>query len=262
MSVSDYLTHLFSYEDQIVIVIGGTGVLGGALCDGFGKAGGHVVVAGRSEERGLERVKAIQDAGGSAEFITVDVFQRESIQQLRDQVLEKHGKVDVLVNCAGMNAAIPYEEITDEDWDWIMDGNLRSTQIGCQLFAMHMKTQNGGGCILNIGSVTSHLPLSKVFAYSASKAAVVNLTKNVAREYGTQGVRVNAICPGFFPAEQNRKILAPERIEKIMSQTPMDRFGEPQELIGAALLLCSRNAGSFITGADYYVDGGFTANRF
>ncbi|MBA63568.1 MAG: gluconate 5-dehydrogenase [Planctomycetaceae bacterium] len=262
MSVSDYLTHLFSYEDQIVIVIGGTGVLGGALCDGFGKAGGHVVVAGRSEERGLERVKAIQDAGGSAEFITVDVFQRESIQQLRDQVLEKHGKVDVLVNCAGMNAAIPYEEITDEDWDWIMDGNLRSTQIGCQLFAMHMKTQNGGGCILNIGSVPSHLPLSKVFAYSASKAAVVNLTKNVAREYGTQGVRVNAICPGFFPAEQNRKILAPERIEKIMSQTPMDRFGEPQELIGAALLLCSRNAGSFITGADYYVDGGFTANRF
>ncbi|MDB4862562.1 MAG: SDR family NAD(P)-dependent oxidoreductase [Pirellulaceae bacterium] len=262
MSASDYLTQLFSYEGQIVVVTGGTGVLGGALCDGFGKAGGHVVVSGRSEERGLERVQAIQDAGGSAEFIAVDVFERESIQSLRDQVLEKHGKVDVLVNCAGMNAAVPYEEITDEDWDWIMAGNLRSTQVGCQLFAAQMKSQDGGGSILNIGSVTSHLPLSKVFAYSASKAAVVNLTKNVAREYGTQGVRVNAICPGFFPAEQNRKILAPERVETIMAQTPMDRFGDPEELIGTALLLCSRNAGSFITGADYYVDGGFTANRF
>ena len=262
MAIADYLTQMFSYDGQIVIVIGGTGVLGGALCDGFGKAGGHVVVAGRSEQRGQERVNAIQDAGGSAEFIAVDVFERDSLQGLRDQVVEKHGKVDVVVNCAGMNAAVPYEKITDDDWDWIMAGNLRSTQIGCQIFAAQMKTQAGGGAILNVGSVTSHLPLSKVFAYSASKAAVVNLTKNVAREYGTQGVRVNAICPGFFPAEQNRKILAPERVEKIMAQTPMNRFGEPEELIGTALLLCSRNAGSFITGADYYVDGGFTANRF
>ncbi|MBK95069.1 MAG: gluconate 5-dehydrogenase [Planctomycetaceae bacterium] len=262
MSTTDYLSHLFSYEGQVVVVIGGTGVLGGALCDGFGKAGGHVIVSGRSEERGQERVQAIQQAGGSAEFIAVDVFERASIESLRDQVLAAHGQVDVVVNCAGMNAAVAYEEISDDDWDWIMAGNLRSTQVGCQLFAAHMKTQDNGGSILNIGSVTSHLPLSKVFAYSASKAAVVNLTKNVAREYATQGVRVNAICPGFFPAEQNRKILAPERVEKIMGQTPMDRFGEPEELIGAALLLCSRNAGSFITGADYYVDGGFTANRF
>ena len=110
--------------------------------------------------------------------------------------------------------------------------------------------------------MTSHLPLSRVFAYSASKAAVVNLTKNVAREYATRGVRVNSLCPGFFPAEQNRKILDPERVQKIMSQTPMDRFGEPEELIGAALLLCSRAAGGFITGAEIYVDGGFTGNRF
>jgi NAD(P)-dependent dehydrogenase (short-subunit alcohol dehydrogenase family) len=106
------------------------------------------------------------------------------------------------------------------------------------------------------------LPLSKVFAYSASKAAVVNLTQNLAREFAAQKVRINVLCPGFFPAEQNRKILQPERVEHIMRGTPMNRFGEPEELIGCALLLLSRNAGSFITGADYYVDGGFTAMRF
>jgi NAD(P)-dependent dehydrogenase (short-subunit alcohol dehydrogenase family) len=125
-----------------------------------------------------------------------------------------------------------------------------------------MSGQEQGGSILNIGSVTAALPLSKVFAYSASKAAVVNLTQNVAREYATRGVRVNALCPGFFPAEQNRKILSKERVDCILGQTPMDRFGEPEELIGATILLLSRSAGSFMTGASVYVDGGFTAMRF
>ncbi len=120
----------------------------------------------------------------------------------------------------------------------------------------------GGGSILNIGSVTSHLPLSRIFAYAASKAAVVNLTQNVAREFAPHKVRVNVLCPGFFPAEQNRKILDKERVDNIMHQTPMARFGEPHELIGAALLLLSAKAGSFITGAAVYVDGGFTAARF
>ena len=125
-----------------------------------------------------------------------------------------------------------------------------------------MATQEQGGSILNVGSVTAHLPLSRVFAYSASKAAVVNLTKNVAREYATRGVRVNVLCPGFFPAEQNRKILDQERVDNIMAGTPMDRFGEPHELVGAAVLLLSRAAGSFVTGAELYVDGGFTGMRF
>jgi NAD(P)-dependent dehydrogenase (short-subunit alcohol dehydrogenase family) len=120
---------------------------------------------------------------------------------------------------------------------------------------------HGGGSILNIGSVSADKPLSKVFAYSASKAAVVNYTKNVARELAPRGVRVNVLCPGFFPAEQNRKILSPERTATIMSQTPMNRFGEPQELVGATILLCAPVAGSFITGAEVYVDGGFTGMR-
>src|SRR5512142_482701 len=126
--------------------------------------------------------------------------------------------------------------------------NLKSVFQSCQVFARHM-VEAGGGSILNIGSVTSHLPLSRVFAYSASKAAVVNLTRNVAREFGKQGVRCNAICPGFFPAEQNRKLLDQERIDNIMRHTPMGRFGEPEELIGAALLLLSPVGGQFITGS-------------
>ena len=115
---------------------------------------------------------------------------------------------------------------------------------------------------MNIASVTADKPLSRVFAYSASKAAVVNLTQNIARELAPSGVRINALCPGFFPAEQNRQILDEKRTASILSQTPMARFGEPEELIGAALLLLSKKAGSFITGAAYYVDGGFTAMRF
>jgi NAD(P)-dependent dehydrogenase (short-subunit alcohol dehydrogenase family) len=125
-----------------------------------------------------------------------------------------------------------------------------------------MADSGRGGSIINIGSVTSDKPLSRVIAYSASKAAVVSLTQNVGRELAPYNVRVNAICPGFFPAEQNRKILTEDRVKNIMAGTPMKRFGEAEELIGCVLLLASRTAGSFITGAAYYVDGGFTASRF
>ena len=257
-----FLHQLFGLDSEVAIVIGGTGVLGGALCDGLGGAGAHVVVAGRSAERGGARAAAIREAGGSAEFVRVDVTSKESFVRLRDRVVSDHGQVDILVNCAGVNSAVPYEEIRDEDWQWVLDTNLRATHWGCQLFAPLMAGQEGGGAILNIGSVTAHLPLSKVFAYSASKAAVNNLTKNVAREYARRGVRVNSLNPGFFPAEQNRKVLQPERVKKIMEQTPMARFGEPHELVGAALLLVARVAGSFVTGADVFVDGGFTGMRF
>ncbi len=258
----DYLRSLFGLDGQVAVVIGGTGVLGGALCDGLAQAGAHVIVSGRSEERGAGRVDAIQKLGGSAEFIAVDVTSRDSITALRDAAVAGRGQVDILVNCAGVNSATPYEEIADEDWDRVIDSNLKAVHLGCQIFAPLMSSQPAGGSILNIGSVTAHLPLSRVFAYSASKAAVLNLTKNVAREYGERKVRVNALCPGFFPAEQNRKILDKDRVAKIFAQTPMNRFGEPEELIGSALLLCSRKAGSFVTGAEIYVDGGFTGMRF
>jgi NAD(P)-dependent dehydrogenase (short-subunit alcohol dehydrogenase family) len=258
----DYLHDLFGLDGQIAVVIGGTGVLGGALCEGLAQAGALVVVAGRSQERGEERVRQVEALGGKAAFGAVDVASRASLQQLRDGVVNDHGRVDILINCAGVNSATPFEKIDEADWQRVLDTNLKATFEACQLFAPQMASQAEGGSILNIGSVTSHLPLSRVFAYSASKAAVVNLTKNIAREYATKGVRVNALCPGFFPAEQNRRILDKDRVENIMRQTPMARFGEPHELVGATLLLLSRKAGAFITGAEIYVDGGFTGMRF
>jgi NAD(P)-dependent dehydrogenase (short-subunit alcohol dehydrogenase family) len=259
MSAS-FLQQLFGLDGQVAVVIGGTGVLCGAMAQGLAQAGATVVVAGRDADKGSARVGEIEAVGGKAAFAPVDVMVRESIEGLLRHTVETQGRVDMVVNGAGVNSASRYFEAKDEDWDRVIDSNLKAVHWGCQVFGQHMAS-HGGGAILNIASVSSHLPLSRVFAYSASKAAVVNLTQNVARELAPMGVRVNALSPGFFPAEQNRKILDPARIEKIMAGTPMARFGEPQELVGATILLLSKDAGSFITGATYYVDGGFTAMR-
>ena len=259
---TDYLTKMFGLDGQVAVVIGASGVLGGAIAEGLAAAGAAVVVSGQNAERGASRVERITAAGGQGAFVAVDTLSRKSLEDLRDQVLEKFGRIDMLVNCAGVNSSVPYEEITDEDWHKVLDTNLTGTHLACQAFAPYMAGREDGGSILNIGSVTAHLPLSRVFAYSASKAAVVNLTQNLSREYATQGVRFNVLCPGFFPAEQNRKILDKERVDHIMRQTPMQRFGEPEELVAASILLLSRSAGSYITGATLYVDGGFTAMRF
>lgn len=256
-----YLEDLFGLGGQTAVVIGGTGVLGGALAEGLAQAGAFVVVAGRGQNRGEARVKAVQALGAEAAFLPVDVTSRESVEALLAKSLELRGRVDILVNGAGVNSASPYLEARDEDWDRVIDSNLKAVHLGCQIFGRQMADAPEGGSILNIASVTADKPLSRVFAYSASKAAVVSLTQNVARELAPRNVRVNALCPGFFPAEQNRKILDADRTANIMRQTPMARFGEPSELVGAALLLLSRKAGSFITGASYYVDGGFTAMR-
>jgi NAD(P)-dependent dehydrogenase (short-subunit alcohol dehydrogenase family) len=255
-----FLDNLFGLSGRTAVVVGGTGVLGGALAEGLAAAGAFVVIAGRGADRGAARVDAIKAAGGDATFVSVDAVDRESVRALLDATLHARGRADILVNCAGVNSSVPYFEIPDDDFDRVLDTNLKSTHIGCQVFGAHMAA-TGGGAILNIGSVSADKPLSKVFIYSASKAAVVNYTRNVARELAPQGVRVNVLCPGFFPAEQNRKILSPERTAAIMGQTPMNRFGNPEELVGAAILLCAPVAGSFITGAELYVDGGFTGMR-
>lgn len=256
-----YVEELFGLNGQLAVVIGGTGVLGGALAEGLGKAGATVVVAGRDETRGEARARAIVDAGGKASFEPVDVMKRESVRSLFENVVAKHGRVHMLINGAGVNHASPYFDLDDANWDRVFDSNVKAVNWGCQIFGKHM-AESGGGSIVNIASVTSHIPLSRVIAYSASKAAVLNLTMNVARELAPMGVRVNALCPGFFPAEQNRKIMDPPRVEKIMAHTPMGRFGEPHELVGTTLLLLSSRAGSFITGAAIYVDGGFTGSKF
>jgi len=257
----NYLEEMFGLSGQTAVVIGGAGVLGGALCEGLARAGAHVVVADLTEEGCKARVEALKKIGGKAGFCTVNVTQRESIENLLAETLKQTGRADILVNSAGVNAGTAFLDATDADWDRILTINLRAVFQACQVFGRHM-IDAGGGSIVNIGSVTSHLPLSRVFAYSASKAAVLNLTRNVAQDFGTKGVRVNAICPGFFPAEQNRKLLDQERIDNILGHTPMRRFGEPGELIGALLLLTSRKAGAFITGTHINVDGGFTGAWF
>jgi NAD(P)-dependent dehydrogenase (short-subunit alcohol dehydrogenase family) len=258
---AQFLENLFSLAGKTAVVVGGTGVLGGSLADGLAQAGAFVVVAGRGADRGQARVDAIRAAGGDGAFVAVDAVERSSVRALLEAVINARGRADILVNCAGVNSSVPYFEIPDDDYDKVLDTNLKSTHLCCQIFGAHMASL-GGGAILNIGSVSADKPLSKVFIYSASKAAVLNYTQNVARELAPKGVRVNALCPGFFPAEQNRKILSPERTASIMSQTPMNRFGNPEELVGAAILLCAPVAGSFITGTSLYVDGGFTGMRF
>ena len=220
-----------------------------------------MIVGDLTEDGCQARVKALEAVGGKAGYCTVNVTSRESIENLLAETLKQTKRVDILVNCAGVNAGSTFLDATDADWDRVMTINLRAVFQACQVFGRHM-VEAGGGSIVNIGSVTSHLPLSRVFAYSASKAGVLNLTRNVAQEFAASGVRVNAICPGFFPAEQNRRLLDAERIDNIIRNTPMRRFGEPEELVGALLLLVSPQAGSFLTGSAINVDGGFTAAWF
>ena len=255
---TEFVNQLFGLTGQTIVVVGGTGVLGSALGLGLAQAGAQIVIAGRNEKRGAEHVAQISKAGGNAVFLQVDVTRRESLESLLAQTVATFGKVDGLVNCAGTNSATPYLEIADDEFQKILDTNLRSTHWGCQIFGQHM-VENKTGVILNIGSVTSDRPLSRVATYSASKAAVLSLTRYLAGEFASEGVRVNCLCPGFFPAEQNRKILDPARIKSIMRHTPMDRFGTPDELLGATILLMSPVAGKFITGEAIYVDGGFNS---
>jgi NAD(P)-dependent dehydrogenase (short-subunit alcohol dehydrogenase family) len=253
---SQYLQKLFGLDGQTAVVIGGAGVLGGALCRGLAQAGAHVVVADITEDGCKGRADELITLGGQASWALVDVTSRESIEALLEEAKKPTGHCDILVNAAGVNNGTDFLDHTEEWWDRVMAINLKGTFLTCQVFGAHM-VERGEGAIVNIGSVTSHLPLSRVFGYSASKAGVLNLTQNIAHDFGAKGVRVNCICPGFFPAEQNRKLLTKERTDAIIGGTPMNRFGEPEELIGALLLLVSKKGGQFITGTSINVDGGF-----
>lgn len=261
MSQAGYLEDLFGMEGQTAVVIGGGGALGLCLSTGLGKAGAKVVVADVREAECRKAVEKLESEGIQAIWCVVDVTSKESLAALAEKAAAWGGKVDMLVNCAGINVGTPFLEVDAGKWDQIMAVNLKGTMLSCQVF-IELMLKTGGGSILNIGSVNTDKPLSRVFAYAASKAGVVNLTQNIAQEFATQGIRVNAICPGFFPAEQNRKILDAKRVENIMNGTPMRRYGEPSELIGTALLLLSKKAGSYITGSAFYVDGGFTCSWF
>lgn len=255
----NYLNELFSLEGRTALVIGGTGELCGAMAEGLARADAEVVLVGRSEEKAAARLERIREAGGNGYFVSADVTTQESLSRLRDTVLERSGKIDILVNGAGVNAATPFLDIPEDEYDRIFQVNLKSVVLACQVFGSYFLDRDQPASIINIGSMSGVTPLSRVFTYSMTKAAVHNLSKNLAREWATKGIRVNTIVPGFFPAEQNRKVLTPERVDSIMGHTPMKRFGEAGELIGATLLLASEKAGSFMTGTEIVVDGGFAA---
>lgn len=258
MSSADYLTELFGLDGLTAVVVGGTGVLGGAFSDALGKAGAHVIIAGRNAENGNTAVNRIASAGGSAEFFAMDVTNKSDFTKLVDHLKANNRPLHIVVNGAGINSATPFLEISDEEWERILNINLRSVRLGCQVLGGYMLEKKTPGSIINIASLSGITALSRVFTYAATKAAVINLTQNLAREWATQGIRVNALSPGFFPAEQNRKVLTADRVESIMRHTPMNRFGEPDELAGALLLMAAPKAGSFLTGANLIVDGGFT----
>ena len=258
MKPSEYLHSVFNLEDKVAVVIGGTGELCGAMAEGLAAAGAITVLVGRSEEKATARLTKIEAAGGHAYFEPVDVNSKNSIQKLLDSVLVKSGKVDILVNGAGVNSPTPIFDIEEEEFDNILNTNLKAVLFTSQLFGKYFIERGEGGSIINIGSMSGLIPLSRVFTYSATKAAVHNLSKNLAREWADKKIRVNTIVPGFFPAEQNKKVLTPERIASIMAHTPAKRFGEASELIGATLLLAS-DASSFMNGAELVIDGGYAS---
>jgi NAD(P)-dependent dehydrogenase (short-subunit alcohol dehydrogenase family) len=261
---------LFDLTGDVAVVIGATGVLGGAIAEGLARAGAAVAVLGRSQERGDACVMRITDAGGKAAFFHADATQAASLATAHREVDATLGPPTVLVNAAGGNDPKttvtpdnPIEKIAADDWRASFETNLVGGILQpCQEFGPAMVAR-GKGSIINIASVTAHIPLSRVVAYSSSKAAVLSLSQFLAREWAPKQVRVNTITPGFFPAEQNRALLFNKdgsptpRTQSILGHTPMARFGDPKELVGAAVFLASHAASGFITGTDIRVDGGF-----
>ena len=250
---------LFSLQGQTAVVIGGTGELCGAIAEGYATAGAEVVLVGRDPAKAEKRLDAIHSAGGTGYFVSADASRKADLQLLLDQILERSGGCHILVNGAGVNSATPFLDITEEEYDRIMNINTKAVFLACQIFGRYFIDQKIPASIINLGSMSGLLPLSRVFTYSLSKGAVHNLSKNLAREWAPLGIRVNTLVPGFFPAEQNKKVLTPDRVAKIMGHTPMNRVGEARELIGAALLLAANGAGSFITGHEMVIDGGYSS---
>jgi NAD(P)-dependent dehydrogenase (short-subunit alcohol dehydrogenase family) len=249
---------LFDLTGTRAVVIGGTGVLGGRFAQSLAAAGAEVAVLGRSEERGNAVVAEIESAGGRARFIAADVSDRASLEAAAAELADGGG-TDILVNAAGVNSKTPFAELGDEEWERLLDVNLTSMFRACQIFVPQMSNRQNGASIINISSASSGPPLSRVFGYGVAKAGVNNLTQYLARELAPEGVRVNAIAPGFFPAEQNRALLTKERVDNIIGHTAMQRLGSPEELDGALIWLAAPRASGFVTGAVIHVDGGFSA---
>lgn len=256
--MNNYLNQLFNLEGKVVAITGAGGYLCSEMARGFVRAGCAVAVL----DVRLEKAIAIQQelvADGFEEVIAlaIDVAIKDQNVVALNAIIAKFGHVDILVNGAGTNGPTPFFDLTLDEWHSIINSQLTGTFLACQVFGAHM-VNRGKGVIINISSASAGPPLSKAFTYSVAKAGILNLTQNLGREWGTKGVRVNALRPGFLPTDWNRKhFITLEREKAILGHTPMARYGKPSELVGATLWLAS-DAASFVTGAEVAVDGGFS----
>ena len=245
--------------NKTAVVIGGTSGIGLTLAKGLAKAGANVVPTGRRAELVQAVSKDIQALGRKSLAQAVDVTSKESLQSLLDAVVKEFGSVQIMVNCAGRTKRTPTLNVSEAEWNGIMETNLTGTLLACQVFGQHMIEQKYGR-IINIASLSSFVALYEVAAYSASKAAVLSLTKSFALEWARHGVCVNAIAPGLFRTDLNASLLdGTPRGNEFKVRTPMGRFGQLEELVGAAVFLASDSA-SFVTGTSIAVDGGFLAS--
>jgi len=266
-------SEMFSLDGRVAVVTGGYGVLGGSIADGLVAAGARVVILGRNAERAQGKADEFKRSGAEASILTADVLEEGQLRRACDELIEREGHVDILVNAAGGNVArartdrVPVFDLPFDAFDDVVRLNLHGTVYPSLVFGEAMARQ-GKGSIVSISSMAATRALSGVMGYSVAKSAIDNFTRwmavDVARRFG-EGMRVNAIAPGFFVADQNRAVLLNEdgsltdRGRSIVDMTPMGRFGEPSELQGTVVWLCS-DAASFVTGTVIPVDGGFIAD--
>lgn len=247
----------FSLDAKYALVIGGTSGIGKAIARGYLEAGARVIVAGRDSEK-LGRALADLAPHGEVYGYQADVSDQAGLRGLVGITLAHHGRIDVLVNCQGITLLKAAEEFTPEDWDMIINTDLKSVFFACTEVGRHMLGR-GSGAILNIASLASHRGWPRSALYAIAKTGVLSLTQTLAAEWAARGVRVNAISPGFFMTELNRDKMSPERKALALARTPAGRFGEVDELVGAAIYLASP-AATFVTGETIAVDGGFLAS--